>query len=362
MGLPVITLAGTPHEQGRRHGRLLRDRIAENIKIYFDRFEAEGRLSRSEALDRANAYGRLIERLNPEYAAGMAGVADGTGIDLREIIALNVRYEILYHQLAANARTDGCTAFAISPAVSANGHLLLGQNWDWIPEVQGALLRTTGTGGIETLSFTEAGVVGGKIGLNSAGLGLAINGLHSTADDWSRLRKPFHVRCHEILRSVSLEAAANVVIGEARACSTNFLIAQLPDRVTDVEAAPDAVRLLQWEAGRLVHTNHFIDPSAMGVTEPALERVPHSQARLKRFRSLLRGRERVSVEDLGEMLRDHDGHPYSVCRHPDPAVPAAERYKTVASIIMDLDERSLSVTDGPPCGGTHENVLLDSTR
>ncbi len=52
--------------------------------------------------------------------------------------------------------------------------------------------------GLRTLSFTEAGIFGGKIGLNSAGLGLTVNGLTTTDDDWSRLSKPFHVRCYEI--------------------------------------------------------------------------------------------------------------------------------------------------------------------
>ena len=36
------------------------------------------------------------------------------------------------------------------------------------------MLHTLEPGGLETLSFTEAGIVGGKIGLNSLGLGLTI--------------------------------------------------------------------------------------------------------------------------------------------------------------------------------------------
>src|SRR5439155_12775577 len=124
---------------------------------------------------------------------------------------------------------------------STNGHLLLGQNWDWIPQVQGAVLHTLEPDGLETLSFTEAGIVGGKIGLNSAGLGLAINGLLSSADDWSRLELPFHVRCYEILRRRSLAEAVDVVAREKRSCSANFLIAQTPDLAVDLEAAPDSI-------------------------------------------------------------------------------------------------------------------------
>src|SRR6185503_18348358 len=133
-----------------------------------------------------------------------------------------------------------------------SGHLLMGQNWDWIPEVQGAMLHTREPDGLEILAFTEAGIVGGKIGLNSAGLGLAINGLLSTADDWSRLEMPFHVRCYEILRRRSLPEAVRLVVAGKRACSANFLLAQTPAQAVDVESAPDTVRELEPVAHRLV--------------------------------------------------------------------------------------------------------------
>ena len=157
------------------------------------------------------------------YFLALRGVADGSGVPLQDIVVLNMRYELLYFQYGVNALVDGCTSFAVLPRATHTGHLLLGQNWDWIPEVRGAVLHTRDDDGLETLSFTEAGIVGGKIGLNSVGLGLAINGLYTTADDWSRLKTPFHVRCYDILRSRTLEQAMSVVTDTPRACSTNFL-------------------------------------------------------------------------------------------------------------------------------------------
>jgi isopenicillin-N N-acyltransferase-like protein len=40
----------------------------------------------------------------------------------------------------------------------------------------GAVLHTTDDDSFETLAYTESGIVGAKIGLNTAGLGLCING------------------------------------------------------------------------------------------------------------------------------------------------------------------------------------------
>jgi isopenicillin-N N-acyltransferase-like protein len=358
MSLPVLHLSGTPYEQGLQHGQELKERIAHNIQVYFERFEREGQLPQEEVLARAVRYGQAIAAQNPDYLAGVRGVAHGSGLDLDQLLALNVRYEILYYQFSVNAMADGCTAFAVLPGESTGGHLLLGQNWDWIPQVQGAVLHTFEPDGLETISFTEAGIVGGKIGLNSAGLGLAVNGLHTTDDDWSRLAQPFHLRCYEILRSREFDAAIQVVTGTHRACSTNFLMAQAPDRVADIEAAPDQVHWLGPENGCLVHTNHFLDPQALGVVEPPNKRRPSSYHRLHRLHHLLEVKRPLAIEDIQDYLRDHQAYPDSVCRHEHPDLPPEEQYRTVTSVIMDLHTRELHLSDGPPCQSVFQRVVL----
>jgi isopenicillin-N N-acyltransferase-like protein len=358
MSLPVLYLSGTPYKQGLQHGQRLKDRIAHNVQVYFERFESEVGLSRAEVLARAITYGDAIALQNPEYFAGIEGVADGSGLDFDQLLALNVRYEIIYYQFSANAMGDGCTSFAVLPSASANGHLLTGQNWDWIPQVKGAVLHTIEPDGMETISFTEAGIVGGKIGLNSAGLGLAINGLHTTSDDWSRLSKPFHVRCYEILRARDVETAAQVVTGEERACSTNYLIAHVPDRIVDVEAAPNQTCILGPENGSLVHTNHFLDPDALGVVEPPRKPWSSTNHRRDRMLDFLASKRPLGVKDIQGYLADHQTYPHSVCCHEDPDLLPGERYRTVTSVVMDLHTRELHISDGPPCQNGYQRVSL----
>ncbi len=363
MSLPVVHLTGTPYEQGLQHGEVLKGRIGHNLRVYFERFEREVRLSPPEALSWARRYAAAIEAQNTDYFTAMRGVADGSGFSFEEIAALNVRYEILYYQFGKNALqdsvdVDGCTAFAVLPEASAGGHLLLGQNWDWIPQVQGAVLHTSDGDGFETLGFTEAGIVGAKIGLNRAGIGLCINGMTTTDDDWSRLARPVHVRCYEVLRARTFEEAVQVIIGEARACSTNFLIAQTPDKVTDIEAAPDKANLIGCEDGCLVHTNHFLDPVGTGIEEPPNPRRPHSCHRLDRLRELLLSHSPITEEDITAYLRDHQEHPSSVCRHENPDDPPEQHYITVTSVLMDLHTRTLRLTDGPPCRNEYQTVSL----
>jgi len=358
---PVVHVDGEPYDQGLQHGVALRAQIAHNMDIYYDRFLREGQLQPEEARARAATYEPVLA--GSAYAQALAGMAKGSGQKLVDLLVLNLRYELLYYQygVCAVGGADGCTSFAVLPAASANGHLLLGQNWDWIPGVQGAFLHTREPGGLETLGFTEAGIVGTKIGLNSAGLGLVINGLMSTADDWSRPVMPFHARCYEILRRRDLGSAAAVVTDGLRSCSANFLIAQRPDQALDVEAAPDTVRLLEPHNGRVVHSNHFVDPGVLGVVEPEAERRPHSYTRHARLAALLDARAPVAVGDLEVSLQDHDNYPDSICRHSHPDDPPEEWCVTVTSAIMDLEELSVRLTDGQPCEHLYEESSIPHT-
>jgi isopenicillin-N N-acyltransferase-like protein len=355
---PVVHVDGEPYDQGLQHGVALREQITHNLDVYYDRFLREGHLEPDEARARAATYQPILE--GGSYFQALNGMARGSGHALLDLLVLNLRYELLYYQygVCAVGGADGCTSFAVLPRASANGHLLLGQNWDWIPGVKGAFLHTREPDGLETLGFTEAGIVGAKIGLNSAGLGLVINGLMSTSDDWSRAVMPFHVRCYEILRRRRLADAAAVISAGLRACSANFLIAQTPDQAVDIEAAPDSVRLLEPRRGTLVHSNHFVDPSALGIVEPQAERRPHSYTRQARLLALLDARAPVAVGDLEVSLRDHDNYPDGICRHAHPDDPPEEWCITVTSAIMDLDELSLRLTDGLPCEHLYEECSI----
>ncbi len=357
VSLPLVELAGAPFDQGQQHGSALREQIAHNLAVYYDRFQREGRLDADEVRRRAATFLPLLETFH-DYFDAVRGVADAARQELIDIVMLNVRYELLYFQYSVLpvGRPDGCTAFALLPEATSNGHLLIGENWDWIPEVQGAVVRTP-----QTLSFTEAGIVGGKIGLNAAGIGLTVNGLLSTDDNWSQPVAPFHVRCHDILRADSLDEAARVITGVRRACSTNFMLAQPPNHAVDIEAAPGTSCSFGPEHSALAHTNHFLEPDHLGVEEPASERRPHSYTRLARMRAMLAARRPLSVDDVQSSLRDHDNFPDSVCRHLHPDDPPEEACVTVVSAVMDLNERTLWLSNGQPCEHPYDAFTLYSS-
>lgn len=286
------------------------------------------------------------------------GIAEGSGRPLADIAALNARYEILYSEFTRNVLElasppgDGCTSFAVLPDASADGHLRLGENWDWMPGVEGLMLRVERDDGLRVLCFTEAGIAGGKIGLNSAGIGLAINGLVSSLDSWARLKTPFHVRTWRVLNSRSVPDALAAILDEDRSCSANFLLAHLDESgaasAIDVETSPTAAAHISVR-GAFAHANHFFDPDALGIWQPLDERTSTFR-RCNRLQTLF-DRHRGALDDARVMalLADHDGYPQSICAHPSPLWPEDEAYATVLGAIIDLHAQTMRVAPGNPC-------------
>jgi isopenicillin-N N-acyltransferase-like protein len=357
--LPVLELGSDPYERGLVHGRELAGAIAENVETYLARFAVSG-LDAGSARREGHDWIEVTRRQNPEYAEEMRGIADGSGLPLADVVMLNVRYEITFGLFLKESReadniavadgTDGCSTFAVMPEASASGHTILGQNWDWIAGVHGrcALLRVRRDDGPDFVCFTEAGIVGGKMGVNEHGIGLVENGLVSDHDGVNTHEKPFHMRCREVLDAATFDVALLPIVGTRRVCSANFMIGHADGEVIDLETSPNAVSYQYPRDGLMTHSNHFLDarhgPSQM-------ERLsPSTLYRANRLDRLLRkDLGRLDMTCFGAALSDHFGTPNAICRHPNESQPEARRTMTNAAVVIDLADRTMHVANGPPC-------------
>ncbi len=358
---------GSPLDLGRRHGSLARKEIETNLEIYFYRFREEWALQREEVLRRAGIYAEVIEELDGGYYEAMQGVSEGSSLPFLDIVALNVRYELVYSEYSKLGKDwglpSGCTAVGLLPDRTDSGHLLMAQNWDWIPGIEGVIQQYKPLEGPETLAFTEAGIVGGKIGLNSRGLGLMINGLLSDQDNWETLGVPFHVRCWRVLQKESLGDAAAFLTNSLGSCSANFMLGQANGQaaIVDLETCPSGAEEILPERGVVTHANHFLKPDSLGIWEPLIEEKTTTYQRHERIEALLDARKALfSTLDLQRFLEDHKGRPGSICRHQEEALPDPQRYQTVVSVIMDLDERQLAIATGNPCENDYRTFRLSS--
>lgn len=370
--LTVLDLGSDPRERGKVHGRFMRRQIRENYATYVDRFLAGG-AKLPAVLEQSDAWAAFIARDNPEYAEEMAGIAAGADLSLIEIAMLNARYEIGYCVFGSEAQSlnrqaaaqqEGCTSFGLLPDITANGHTLIGQNWDWLEKVRGRVFvmrvkrsSEPGDGKPDFVGFTEAGIVGCKMGVNAAGIGMCVNGLVTNRDGANGFRKPFHVRCREILDAWTFDKALLPVVQTDRTCSTNFLIAHADGEIIDIEATPDYCSYIYPTGGLLTHANHLVRENRIASEFERL--APHSLYRAIRLERLLaRHTGNIGIDTVHTALSDHFSAPASICRHPDTTLPEAKRAISVAAVALDLNARSLYVTDGQPCQSTFQSVPL----
>jgi isopenicillin-N N-acyltransferase-like protein len=359
-GIAFLTTEGGAHACGLAHGRRFARDIADNVATYLRRFAASG-LDRDEAFAEAGRWRKAIDMQNATYAEEMRGIADGAGQSEDTIALLNARYELAFTLFGQEAvkqgagelleiGLDGCTTFGLLPEVTADRHTWLGQNWDWLEGVHGRtfVLRARRKAQPSFVCLTEAGIAGGKMGVNECGIGLVENGLASSHDGRNPYQKPFHVRCREVLDAERFEQASRPVTDAARTCSANFVIGAAGGETVDIESSPDHVSRLDPENGIITHSNHFL---AAGHGESLLEKIsPNTLYRADRMRALLQPhRGAVSFEHMRAAAADHFGEPYAICRHPDPHQPSEKRTMTVGAVLIDLEARAMHVANGPPC-------------
>ncbi len=371
--VPRISLRGGARERGRRYGEAAVDRIAISLACYGEMFAVCG-LGWQQAEARAAPFETVIERAFPEALEEIHGIAEGAGVSFGALLALNVRTELLppnYLALVAamaggektgERHANECTSFAISrsgPAQASAGApgaaagapepVWLAQNWDWLGVQRDALvlLEVEPQAGPRYLTLTEAGMLA-KIGLNEQGLGVTLNILRSV-DDGEHLGMPVHILLRALLSCASVEEALTFARAQPHyTASSNVMMADAQGAIASIEHSPRGVRVLRPEAGRLWHTNHFLD-AEQSPFDANLAGNLSTRERLAAARDLLGAdADPMSFADVvGVLSNRRDGFD-SICRFPDPSAPAAARIETVASVIMNLATREIWVAPAQP--------------
>jgi isopenicillin-N N-acyltransferase-like protein len=341
---PHIRVTGGPRERGRAYGEAASERIQRSLAGYERAYAFHAQLSWREARELAQRYVPAIGAQAPDALAELEGIADGAGLDPEDVLALNARTEVI---AAAWARVpDGCSALAVLPGRSRNGHTLLAQNWDWMVHSVDTvvILEADRSDGPSYVTAVEAGLLA-KAGLNAAGLGVTTNFLLTPEDD-GRPGLPYHVTLRELLDARDVVEAVERLRTMQRASSANYLLADVAGRAIDVEATPEALELIEPVDGFLAHTNHFCT-RVFAPRDAGTDLMPSSPLRLERVSTLV-GSPAGSAE-IRAALADHENFPNAVCCHPDPQEAESERDVTAVSLIMDLDARRLELADGNPC-------------
>jgi isopenicillin-N N-acyltransferase like protein len=365
---PHVHVEGAAEQRGRQYGEQARERVQRSVSAYRDVFAALAGWDWDTVRAEAARFEAPIAAFGPQYLAEMRGIADGAATDFGDVLAINVRTEVMFaakaRQAAASTTvTAECSAFAVAPAPGRIGPTLVGQNWDWLPHTADTVvvLEARQDDGPDFVTVVEAGLLA-KTGMNSSGLGLVTNAL-LTSEDLGQPGLPYHLLLRAIMDCQNVSDAISVLQAGFRSSSANYLLAHRDGIVIDVEACPGDFSRLYFlypgDDGVILHTNHFLADRFAG-RDVSVWAMPDSPVRLQRLQAGVRAARDPSLTTFRALLSDHANYPSGVCCHPDVRMPHYDQGMTAASVLMDLDAQRMWISDGNPCTAPYR--ALDYSR
>ncbi|GAB1826599.1 MAG: acyl-CoA--6-aminopenicillanic acid acyl-transferase [Burkholderiales bacterium] len=339
---PVIELSGTPFERGKAYGMAVKEAVRRNIVFYKMIFKTFSNISWEKAMATSKKFLPYIEKFCPGAIEEMKGVASGADLPFEEILTLNCRSEIMF------AASDGCTAVAFLKEQTTGGSVLLGQTWDWFMPAREntCILKIRQEKAPDILMVAEAGLIGGK-GLNSCGIGLCLNAVSIGS---GKEGVPLHLIMRNILNATLPTEALDCIAHVPRAGSATLTIGSAEDLVMAVEYSPNEFDVLMAEEEPLAHTNHFLSPLI----------APHDKGKAGPLSTYTRlNTVRRKIKKLGKadglnavysLLTSHEFFPESLCYHEDVR-DSGLRACTIYSMVMDLNSKTLLISNGHPCEG-----------
>jgi isopenicillin-N N-acyltransferase like protein len=324
--VPDVILRGGPEDRGALHGTHLREKIEGVVEFYGNYIG----MREADVFVAARHFKKVIEDYSIEYAREITALADAAGIDPLWIFAVNARSEI------AQFGQNECTA-AFFPNTG-----LLGQTWDWFAAAKDliAVVQIELPGGHTFVMMTEPGIIG-KIGLNSAGLGVCLNYLTDPED---RRGLPIHILMRAILDSASIADAKQRIEAAGNGRSGNLLIGAADGDALSIEFRNAASYVLPADKKVYLHTNHYRYRGCDLVTGTPNQR-ENTRRRLARAENLVATFKHHSTDEMLELLSDCTDHEHPIYA-PYREYEGIGTIGTVCTLMMDLPAKQLRLRRG----------------
>jgi isopenicillin-N N-acyltransferase-like protein len=337
----LTIISGQPVERGRAYG----EKFGEAIRAFLDReiyaSFAGKTATKDELLRYADQCGKAIREYSPEIADELDGLAAGAGLRQEEAVLITL-HEELWHR-GVLPHVEHCTAIAVGPPDTNDGHAYVGQNWDWMQSVYGlsSMLLWKRPEGASVLAYSYPGLWAGA-GLNSAGIALCWTSAQGLEIPGPRVGIPSYVLIAQMLYQESLSAAIEEARRAKNAGWFTFVLADGEGQLANVEGSPEelAVELNRGHLARVYYGSRQMTRTPEPKT---IER--HPQCR--RMLDLLEGsRGRLDRARLQGFFGDHES---TICKH----------YGTLDSMLFDTTARQAHVSRGPGCSGRWQTFSFE---
>lgn len=227
-GIPILRLEGSAYEIGYQHGVLLKDRVRQathQILGYFPKkikVPILGKLVFNFILDRS--YRKMAPHIPEEYKDEMRGLADGSGVSLKNIRRVHAIPE-LYSTLCANGVFFG--------KATRDGRLYHLRNLDWNREIgiqdYLCLFAVKKDNAIPFVNIGYVSFIGSVSGMNDKGI--SVGQIGSETKDYTLKGTPMPFLLRQVLeKSGRLEEAVQIILGAKRTIGCNYVFAAAKEK------------------------------------------------------------------------------------------------------------------------------------
>ncbi|CEM03365.1 unnamed protein product [Vitrella brassicaformis CCMP3155] len=374
MKVPLVKISGATswRELGRQHGAAIAERIRATSTFYMDFFRQKWHFTESEIEEQCQGFATSIRNFNPAYTEELEGIAEGANMPAWQVYTLNCRTELLNYKKSLLEGADASSAPSECTALCNARAGLLAQNWDWDETLEDlvVLMLMDKPDGSQIMMLTEPGIIG-KIGMNSAGVGVTLNLLTEKAPAPPPGTVPppnYGVPIHIILRMVLDSHSVGDALAKLRALpqrmrdtasciimadrtSTCHMLEFSRETMDEIKCLPatDKCPSRPFSHSIPFHTNHYLGCGLQN-------QVTGSESSYARFHTLDGLLQQLSgpplLPDIHKMLADRSNAEYPIQR-PYKLDTYELMSGTISTIIMDLHRGVFHLTRGNP----YENPL-----
>jgi isopenicillin-N N-acyltransferase like protein len=354
--LPVVNVKGSHCDMGQQVGEFAREQIKhslDNAQELIRSTYAVLELTWEGAKIQARKYIPFAQERYPQYVDEIEGLAQGANVAFDDLAVLNAMEAVTMDAL----HLTKCTSFAVNGECTADGHVLVAHNEDWLPEDESDvyLIHAEPEDDPPFLAMTYGGLIP-NIGFNAFGIAQCCDSVYPTD---SRIGIPRLVVSRAVLAARTPADAIRNAVLPRRAAGYNHLIAVESGEMFNVEVSARKFGILYAENNYIAHTNHYLDPGMQAIESEPDELIG---TRVRYFRTirLLKQTRKHTLKSLQEIQRDHINFPSAICNHADLEIDPFDREKTINAMVIDLTSRAMHIAWGNPCVNAYHTYYLNA--
>ena len=353
---PLVRVPGTHREIGRQIGEACKKQVQHGVEngrnLVADAYE-QLELTWAGAQIQARKYLPFAQERYPQYVEELMGIAEGADVAFEDVSVVNAMEAVTMDAL----HLTRCTSMAVNDERTADGHILMAHNEDWVPEDEDDvfIIHASPKNEPPFLAMTYGGLLP-NIGFNAYGIAQMCNSVYPND---SRIGTPRVVVSRAVLASRTPDEAIRHMLSAQRAAGYNHMLVHESGELYSVEVSARRFGIIYGENGYIVHTNHYLSENMQQV-EREPEDLVASRVRYFRARRLIQCEDTHTIKTLQAVQRDHVNFSNSICNHSIDASNPLDREKTVNAMVIDLTAREMHIAWGNPCENPYHTYHLDA--